>query len=145
MSWHSFLFECQYAVALVVRCGDRYLVSFRKKCKCFSGKWQFIGGNIEDESAAEAIVREAYEEAGVTIDPKLVKPVGLSVIRSDEVQVSCQFFLLDLPITNAYDFTDKEPEKHSPWEWVQEDELLRRELMPGMRDIILKFKNERRN
>ncbi len=43
-----------------------------------AGKWNGLGGKLEaDESAREAAVREVYEESGILLEPRDLKPLGM--------------------------------------------------------------------
>lgn len=59
------------AVYLIARRGDEVLLLQRANTGYQDGKYGIIAGHLEgDELGTEAIVREAKEEAGITVDPK---------------------------------------------------------------------------
>ena len=52
----------------IIRKGDQYLLAKRPKGKAFEGMWEFPGGKLErEESPEECLVREIYEEFGISI------------------------------------------------------------------------------
>jgi mutator protein MutT len=59
----------QIAIALVRRHSGDWLVGQRARGRVFAGLWEFPGGGVEPgESAAEAAVRETWEEAGLEVE-----------------------------------------------------------------------------
>ncbi len=59
--------EVHVALALIHRDGH-WLVSRRGAGRVFAGLWEFPGGKVESgESPADAAVREAREEVGLTV------------------------------------------------------------------------------
>lgn len=51
----------------VLKKGNQYCLSQRKKSQSFADKWEFPGGKVEqDEAIEEALIREFSEELGVT-------------------------------------------------------------------------------
>ncbi len=55
------------AVAGVLKSGQKVLLASRPAGKIHAGSWEFPGGKLEaEETAAMALVRELYEEVGVT-------------------------------------------------------------------------------
>ena len=57
-------------VYLFIQRGDDILLSLRQNTKFEDGNWSMIAGHVEEgEMAKTAMVREAFEEADITIDP----------------------------------------------------------------------------
>lgn len=59
------------AVLCYISCGDDVLMMHRNKKKndIHEGKWNGVGGKLEsEESPDEALVREVFEETGITMD-----------------------------------------------------------------------------
>jgi mutator protein MutT len=72
-------------VAVVIRCGTRYLVGQRPTHKQHGGLWEFPGGKIEPgESMADAALREVREELHASL-----ASVGnvLAVVTGDGITV----------------------------------------------------------
>lgn len=83
-------------VGVVVIDGDRVLLVQRGK-EPGAGTWAFPGGRLElGETLAEAAVREAHEETGLTIEPGEVIAVR-DLIDSDEAgRIRFHYVLIDL-------------------------------------------------
>ncbi len=57
----------QVAVAILIRPNGEYLLASRPQGKGWAGWWEFPGGKIESgETPAQALIREAQEELGIT-------------------------------------------------------------------------------
>ena len=57
-------------VAAIIRDGNRVLLTRRRQDAHLGGLWEFPGGKVEEgESLEEALVREIFEELGMTIRP----------------------------------------------------------------------------
>ena len=57
----------QVAVAILLRADGHYLLASRPQGKGWAGWWEFPGGKIEaGETPAQALIREAQEELGIT-------------------------------------------------------------------------------
>lgn len=57
-------------VYLFMRRGNKVLLSLRQNTKFEDGNWSMVAGHVEEgEMARNAMVREALEEANITIDP----------------------------------------------------------------------------
>ena len=55
-------------VAALIWDGDRFLICQRPKHKARGLLWEYVGGKVEpDETKQEALIRECWEELGVTI------------------------------------------------------------------------------
>jgi len=65
------------AAYVILRRGDEVLLQQRAGTGYRDGYWAVIAGHVDPgESAHEAAVREALEEAGVTIDPAALRPLA---------------------------------------------------------------------
>lgn len=64
------------AAYVIARRGDEVLVQLRQGTGYRDGHWAVLAGHVDPgESAHEAAVREAHEEAGLTIDPADLHPL----------------------------------------------------------------------
>ncbi|MTB89377.1 NUDIX domain-containing protein [Aeromicrobium senzhongii] len=64
------------AAYVILRRGDEVLLQLREGTGYRDGHWALLAGHVDPgESVHEAAVREAYEEAGVTIDPADLHPL----------------------------------------------------------------------
>ena len=85
--------------------------------KMHENKRSLIGGNIEpNEKPIEAMIREAKEEAGITLskdDISLIKEIHYT---KNNISYQRYYFLLKQP--EQYHFTLGEPDKFEALEWV---------------------------
>jgi 8-oxo-dGTP diphosphatase len=91
---------------------------FLLQTKSNGGKFAHIGGTVErHEYAREALVREAQEEAGITIDPadlQLVHVLHRHKLKTDETSLVLYF-----RATKVYgEPTSREPKKFSQVSWL---------------------------
>jgi 8-oxo-dGTP diphosphatase len=64
------------AAYVILRRGDEVLLQQRAGTGYRDGYWAVLAGHVDPgETAHEAAVREALEEAGVTIDPAALRPL----------------------------------------------------------------------
>ena len=90
----------------------------------FPGHWHCVTGKIErGECPRKAIIREAYEEVGLKIEPQLksvIHVTGVDFINPDLIWEDLSFFFhvyaQDEPI-------NKEPRLHDAMEWFDGDNL----------------------
>ena len=62
------------AVHMIIECDGMVLFQKRKGTKLWPGYYALPAGHIEEgENQIEALIREAKEELGITIDPKNIK------------------------------------------------------------------------
>lgn len=74
------------AVHLILREGDKILLLLRENTGWQDGNYSLIAGHVEhNEGAIQAMVREALEEGGITIDPSDLKFVHVMHRRSDRI------------------------------------------------------------
>jgi 8-oxo-dGTP diphosphatase len=58
----------QVAVGVLVRTDGSFLLTSRPEGKAYAGYWEFPGGKLEaDESVAQALARELFEELGIQV------------------------------------------------------------------------------
>ncbi|NUR72846.1 MAG: NUDIX domain-containing protein [Hamadaea sp.] len=63
------------AVHAVLRRGDQVLLGLRQGTGWSDGHWHLPAGHVERESSLAALVREAWEELGVIVDPAATRLV----------------------------------------------------------------------
>ena len=69
-------FKIKFAVYLFLKDGEKYLLSERKNTGYKDGQFSLVAGHVDGgETALEAIIREAKEEAGIDILEKDLKHV----------------------------------------------------------------------
>lgn len=85
-------FKLTPAVYLVIIKDNKILLSRRKDTGWEDGKYSLVSGHVEaGESATAAMVREAKEEADITIDPKDLKLVHIMHRMSTEERIDLYF------------------------------------------------------
>ncbi len=125
--------------AAIVRFEGRVLVSKRIACRDMNGTWQFPGGAIESgESAYEAVVREIIEETGIDFRKDLKFSVdsceiGIGLTTEGYPHVTT-FYVFDCRVEPMP--INKEPDRHSDWEWVTPEELLKRPTMGLIKTVL---------
>ena len=109
--------EFMLAAVMIVRIGEKVLITKRDKNKTFAGMWEFPGGAVHaDEDSKEAGIRELKEETGLLID--VVKPAyTFTKIREDYQTVGIGFLAYshDDQVTISFEHTD--------YKWCSIDEL----------------------
>jgi mutator protein MutT len=82
-------------VGAVIVQNDQVLL-IRRGTAPLLGEWSLPGGVLEcGETLREAVVREAREETGLTVEPGEMLGVYERVIRSDDGRVRYHFVLID--------------------------------------------------
>lgn len=106
------------AVHLIMNVDGMTLVSRRKNTGYFDGYFGLVAGHIEDgELPFAAMLREAKEEANMTLDPLKLSLVSTGYcIRPDGTMYSMYFF--SHPLVK---YENAEPEKCSGLYWVHQD------------------------
>nr|WP_245967504.1 NUDIX domain-containing protein [Streptomyces fragilis] len=101
----------------------RVLLGLRHPASAYAGNtWHFLAGRCEQESALTCLVREAWEEAGLVIDPADVELVHVvHVVDSPDGQPLLQL------VFRAHRWKGvpevREPDKCLAWEWWPRHEL----------------------
>jgi 8-oxo-dGTP pyrophosphatase MutT (NUDIX family) len=124
------------AVYLVLRRGNKVLLSRRANTGYQDGKYSTVAGHLEgDELATEAMVREAKEEAGITIDPKALKHVHTAhrLSRNQKGQERIDIFFE----TSEWEgeVTNGEPEKCDDLSW-HDLENLPENMLPFVKRVL---------
>lgn len=131
------LIPASYAV---LRSGPRrelVLLGLRQNTGYRDGHWALLAGHVEpEESAFEGAVREAYEEAGVTIAATDLVPLTTyhrTVRGAGPIEQRCDFFFEALRWTGEP--TVREPAKCDGLRWWPLDALP--EPMPPYERVVL--------
>ena len=130
------------AVYLVLRRGEEVLLLRRANTGYQDGKYGTVAGHLEgDELATDAMVREAKEEAGITIDPKALSLVHTAhrLSRNQVGQERMDLFFeassWDGKVKNA------EPEKCDDLSWHKLTDLPEN-MLPFVRRVLTDISNE---
>ncbi len=113
-------YQVGVAVYLVLRDGDKVLLSLRENTGWKDGWFSMVAGHVEaGEPAEAAMVREAREEAGITADVNDLRHVYTLHRRGDGDYIDLFFecHRWSGEVHNA------EPEKCGELRWVSIDEL----------------------
>jgi 8-oxo-dGTP diphosphatase len=96
------------SVYLIVRKNDQILLLLRKNTGYGDGLYGLVSGHVEDgESATDAIIREANEEAGIELVPSQLKVVHVMHSKTNRQNIEIFFECKEWKGT----ITNKEPEK----------------------------------
>jgi 8-oxo-dGTP pyrophosphatase MutT (NUDIX family) len=127
----------QYVLGVLEK-DSKFLFLLRKNATFFSGYYGLMGGKIEeDESPSMALIREAYEELGMTI---LIKNLVFLHCLAFKNETNEKNLALVFKITNWTDEPiNKEPEKCAQLAWFAYDNLPEN-IIPRHRLIIEKIK-----
>ena len=113
-------FTLRAAVYLIPIKGNKVLLSRRYQTGWMDGKYSLIAGHIDgNESVSRAMIREAYEEAGIKVREKDLIPVKIMHRKSDREYID--FFF----VVKKWTGTPKimEPEKCDDLSWFLLDKL----------------------
>lgn len=131
-------FKLRSAVYLLPIKGNKVLLSRRFNTGWMDGQYSLISGHIDgQETVFEAMVREAWEEAGLKIDQKDLIPATV-VHRKSDVEYIDFFFIIKkwsgTPII-------KEPNKCDDLSWYSLDNLPKN-LLPFIVEALNNYKNK---
>jgi len=130
------------AVYLVLRRDNEVLLLRRANTGYQDGKYSLIAGHLDgNELGTEAIVREAKEEAGITIAPKKLKFVHITH-RLNRNQVGQERIDLFYELWDWQgDITNKEPEKCDDLSWHALDNLPNN-ILPLIKHVLEDISNQ---
>ncbi|MDC7232942.1 MAG: NUDIX domain-containing protein [Spirochaetales bacterium] len=112
---------------------ERVLLLKRANTGFRDGEYSFIAGHVEeDESFTEAAIREAREEAGITIRGEDLKAAHVMHRNSDDAVRVDIFFTAE---NWTGEITNREPEKCSDLSWFPLDSLPENTI-PYIRRVI---------
>lgn len=111
-------------VAALIWRGDRFLACQRPPEKARGLLWEFLGGKVENgESGEQALVRECFEELGVTV-----------AVRGVFMDVTHEYpdLIVHLTLYEA-EIAQGEPQKleHHDIRWITADEISRYDFCPA--------------
>lgn len=117
-------FKTTVAVNLILRRDDEILLLKRANTGNQDGMYNVIAGHLEqDELGSEAIIREAREETGITIEPNNLKFVHfvqrLPVNDNDEEYIDLFY---EASVWQG-DVINNEPDKCESLDWFRIDNL----------------------
>lgn len=124
------------AVYLLLRRNNEVLLLRRANTGYQDGKYSIIAGHLDgDELATSGIVREAEEEAGVTVDPEKIKLVHTChrLTRNQTGQERLDLFFE----TKEWggEITNAEPEKCDELSWFPINDLPQN-MLPLVKHVI---------
>jgi 8-oxo-dGTP pyrophosphatase MutT (NUDIX family) len=125
------------AAYVVLRRGNDVLLQLRRGTGYMDGCWATLAGHLErDESAEQAAVREALEEAGVTIRRGDLRPLTTLhrfEVGGPQVEQRCDFFYEARVWQGAPGV--REPAKCAAMEWFALDRLPQ-DVVPHERMVL---------
>ncbi len=126
-----------YALGILEK-NSQLLLLLRQNTKFFSGYYGLMGGKIEEnESPTAALIREAYEEIGLTITAENLHFVHCLSFKNE---TNDKVLALVFKITNWHgEPINKEPDKCAELTWFSFDNLPEN-MIPRHRLIIKKIK-----
>lgn len=131
-------FTLKFAVDLIIRRGDEVLLSLRENTGWMDGKYHFVGGHVDgNEPAENAIAREAYEETGITVDPKALKLAFVTHRLNGDV--TDEYITLYFEAKEwAGEIENLEPEKCGGLEWFNIHDLPEN-IVPYVEDVLTDY------
>lgn len=104
----------------------QFLLAKRHKHQHQGDKLEFVGGKIEaGECAKDALVREVFEEIGLSLQPSQLRKFGVICHHYDERSVRLHIFRVALTNTQFIDFKDKKiGAEGQTLHWLPTDALL---------------------
>ena len=116
----------------------RRVLLIRRGTPPLLGEWSLPGGVLEcGETLREAVVREAREETGLTVEPGEMLGVYERVIRDEEGQVKYHYVLIDFLCRPASGDL-KAGSDAADVRWFTRDELPALKLAYDANDVVLK-------
>ncbi|AKM83638.1 NUDIX hydrolase [Candidatus Woesebacteria bacterium RIFOXYC1_FULL_31_51] len=132
-------FTLRAAVYLILLKEDKILLSRRYNTGWMDGKYSLIAGHIDgNESVDKAMIRESWEEAGIKIVKKDLKPATVLHRKSSD-QEYMDFFFVTKQWTGRP--TIKEPNKCDDMDWFPLNNLPNN-LLPHILEAIKNYQNK---
>lgn len=125
------------AVHLFLMRGDEVLLLLRQNTGFQDGNYSVVAGHLDgDEQVVDAIIREAREEAGISLEPHHVQVVGVMHRQSDSERID--FFASASQWQGTV--TNCEPHKCGGLEWHALD-ALPQNMVPYVRTALDQFQD----
>lgn len=131
-------FKLRSAVYLLPIKDNKILLSKRFNTGWMDGKYSLISGHIDgNETVFEAMVREAWEEAGLKIDSKDLIPATVIHRKSDFEYIDFFFIVKKWQGTPII----KEPNKCDDLSWYPLNNLPKN-LLPFIKEVLNNYQNK---
>lgn len=133
----------KFAVYLIPRMGNKVLLSLRQNTGFMDGNYSLVAGHVEaGETAEEALIREATEEAGVMVKEENLRFVFAGQRLSDEINDDYVDLFFETTKWMG-DFTNCEPEKCGGLDWFEID-TLPENTIPYIADVLHNYQEGQR-
>jgi len=132
-------FLIRAAVYLILLRNSKILLSRRFKTGWMDGKYSLVAGHLDgNESVSQAMIREAKEEVGITIEKKDLVPATV-IHRVYPGQEYIDFFF----VTKKWigNLTIMEPNKCDDMSWFPIDKLPEN-ILPYIKEAIDNYQNK---
>lgn len=124
------------AVHLFLMRGDQVLLLLRENTGFQDGNYSVIAGHLDGgERVVDALIREAHEEAGITLQPHDIDMLGVMHRQSDSERID--FFAMASRWRG--DITNREPHKCGGLDWHPVDDLPAN-MVPYVRSALMRFR-----
>ncbi len=131
-------FTIRSAVYLIPIKNGKVLLSRRFKTGWMDGKYSLIAGHLDgNESVFDSMTREAFEEVGIKVSKKDLKPVKVVHHKEPDTEYMDFFFT-----TDKWNGEPRimEPDKCDDLNWFPIDNLPEN-ILPHVRRVIETYKN----
>ena len=111
----------------------------------YQGYWNMPCGYLDfNETCEQAIIREIFEETGLSIKPDLINLIGIDSIPEGSQTVTLRYSGVILGKTDEYKLSNKYSEENEVEEakWIHEDNLYKYHWAFGHDNIIRTVKKE---
>ena len=131
-------FELRSAVYLILFKEDKILLSRRFNTDWMNGKYSLISGHLDgNETVSQAVIREAFEEAKITVKKEDLIPATVIHRKSDKEYV--EFFFVAKNWIGEPEIG--EPDKCDDLSWFSLDNLPDN-LLPHIKEALENYENK---